>query len=159
MKFLKNRVSIQRLPIQSNETVNMSDYIYMFSFLAHSRWKQWMRNFGEANDDRSCRPWTEVVFRRRKLHCGLWTEVVSYASPPHLVKVKFNFDEAQKLMFKEIKCLYGLIKIITSYNISEAEMFTPWGPVAGSFQHKLRSRRRASEATILVGHAFTSVFS
>ena len=46
-------------------------------------------------------------------------EVVSHATFPHLVKVKINFDEAQKLMWKEIKCLYGFIKIITSNHISE----------------------------------------
>ena len=45
-------------------------------------------------------------------------EVVSHATFPHLVKVKINFDEAQKLMWKEIKCLYGFIKI-TSNHISE----------------------------------------
>ena len=42
----------------------------------------------------------EVVNRARKLHCGPWTEVVSRATPPHLVKVKINFDEAQKLTWK-----------------------------------------------------------
>ena len=40
-------------------------------------------------------------------------EVVSHATFPHLVKVQINFDEAQKLMWKEIKCLYGFINIIT----------------------------------------------
>ena len=59
----------------------------------------------------------EVVARGRKLHCEPWMEVVSHATPPHLVKVKINFDEAQKLTWKEIKCLYGLI--ITSNHISE----------------------------------------
>ena len=57
---------------------------------------------GGADIDGSCRPWTEVVFRGRKLHCG--------PTPPQLVKVKINFVEAQKLTLKEIKCLYGLIK-------------------------------------------------
>ena len=52
-------------------------------------------------------------------NCGSWTEVVSNATPPHLVKVKINFDEAQKLTWKEIKFLNGLIKIITSNHISE----------------------------------------
>ena len=46
--------------------------------------------------DGSCRPRTEVEFRERKLRCGPRTEVVSHAIPPHLVKVKINFDEAQK---------------------------------------------------------------
>ena len=59
----------------------------------------------------------EVVARGWKLHCEPWMEVVSHATPPHLVKVKINFDEAQKLAWKEIKCLYGLI--ITSNHISE----------------------------------------
>ena len=36
--------------------------------------------------------------------------LVSHATPPHLVKVEINFDEAQKLKWKEVKCLYGLIK-------------------------------------------------
>ena len=88
-------------------------------FFVHSCWKQWMRYRGGADVDGSCRPWTEVVFRGRKLHCGPWTEVVSHTTPPHLVKVKINFDEAQKLTWKEIKCLYGFITIITSKNISE----------------------------------------
>ena len=35
------------------------------------------------------------------------------------MKVKINFDEAQKLTWKELKCLYGLIKIITPNHISE----------------------------------------
>ena len=48
---------------------------------------------------------TEVVFHRRKLRCRPWTEVVSHATLPYLVKVKINFDEAQKLTWKEIKCL------------------------------------------------------
>ena len=65
-----------------------------FSLLAHSRWKQWMRYRGGADVDGSCRPWTEVVFRGRKLHCGPWTEVVSHVTPPHSVEVKINFDEA-----------------------------------------------------------------
>ena len=116
-----------------------------------------MRYCGDV--DGSCRPWTEVVFRRRKLHCGPWTEVVSYATPPHLVKVKISFDEAQKLTWKEIKCLYGLIKIITSNYIREAEIFTPRGPAAGSFQHTLWPSRGASEAAILVSCAFAFVLS
>ena len=65
--------------------------------LAHSCWKQWMRYHGGADVDGICRPWTEVVFRGQKLYCGPWTEVVSHATPPHLVKVKVNFNEAQKL--------------------------------------------------------------
>ena len=52
---------------------------------------------------------TEVVDRGRKLHCGPRTEVISHTTPPDLVKVKINFDEAQKLTWKEMKCLYGLI--------------------------------------------------
>ena len=67
------------------------------SFLAHSCWKQWMRYRGGADVDGSYRPWTEVVFRGRNFHCGPWTEVVSHATPPYLVKVKINFHEAQKL--------------------------------------------------------------
>ena len=117
------------------------------TILAHSCWKQWMRYRGGADVDGSCRPWTEVVFRKRKLHCGPWTEVGSQATHPLLVKVKINFDEAQKFTWKEITCLYGLIKKkqpqITFANFwkcnlnREAEMFTPKGPVAGSFQHTL----------------------
>ena len=60
----------------------------------------------------SCIPLTEV-------HCGPRTEVVSHATPPHLLKVKINFDVAQKLSWKEIKCFYGLIRIITSNDTSE----------------------------------------
>ena len=61
---------------------------------------------------------TEVVDRRRKLHCKPWTEAVSHATPPHLVNVKINFDEVQKLTWKEIKFLHGLmiIKIINNNN-------------------------------------------
>ena len=40
-------------------------------------------------------------------------------TPPRLVKVNINFDEAQKLTWKEIKCLYDLIKIMTSNHIFE----------------------------------------
>ena len=116
------------------------------TILAHSCWKQWMRYRGGADVDGSCRPWTEVVFRKRRLHCGPWTEVVSQATHPRLVKVKINFDEAQKFTWKEKTCLYGLIKKITSNHICEllkmqlnreAEMFTPKRPVTGSFQHTL----------------------
>ena len=88
-------------------------------FLAHSCWKQWMRYRSGADVDGSCRPWKEVVFRGRKLYYGPWREAVSHATPPHLMKVKINFDEAQKLTWKEIKCLYGLKIIITSNPISE----------------------------------------
>ena len=63
------------------------------SFLAHSCWKQWMRYRGGADVDGSCRPWTEVVFRGRNFHSGPWTEVVSHATPPYLVKVKINFNQ------------------------------------------------------------------
>ena len=52
-----------------------------------------------------------IVDRERK-----WSRVLPR---PHLVKVKINFDEAQKLTWKEIKCFYGLIKIITSNHLSE----------------------------------------
>ena len=38
-------------------------------------------------------------------------------------------------------------------------MFTPWGPVAGSFQHTLWPPRRASEAAILLSLAFAFVVS
>ena len=38
---------------------------------------------------------TELVFHRPKLHCRPWTNVVELATPPHLVKVKINFDEAR----------------------------------------------------------------
>ena len=38
-------------------------------------------------------------------------------------------------------------------------MFTPRGPIAGSFQHTLWPRGRASEAALLVSRAFTFVFS
>ena len=38
-------------------------------------------------------------------------------------------------------------------------MFTPRGPVEGSFQHTLWPRGRASEAAILVSRAFAFVFS
>ena len=49
-------------------------------------------------------------------------------------------------------CLFG------TFN-REAEMFIPRGPVAGSIQHTLWPRRRASDATILVSRAFAFVFS
>ena len=82
--------------------------------------------------------------------------------PPHLVKVKINFDEVQKLTWEEITFMYGLIKLITSNHISkllnrEAKTFTPRGPVAGSFQHTLGPRGRASEVAKSCGFAF--VFS
>ena len=64
-----------------------------------------MRCCGGADVDGSCRTWTEVAS---------WTvngsSLVCYPSPPHPVKVKINFDEAQKLTWKEVKCLYRLIK-------------------------------------------------
>ena len=63
------------------------------------------------------RCWRKLPAFRQKLHCGPWTKVVPHATPPHLVKI--NFNEAQKLTWKEIKCLYGLITIITSNHISE----------------------------------------
>ena len=66
-----------------------------------------MRYRGGADVDGSCRPWTELVFRGWKLHCGPSTEVVLHATPPHLVKVKINFDEAQKFKWNEMKYLYG----------------------------------------------------
>ena len=86
---------------------SLSGYAAPDLFLAQSCWKQWMKYCGEADIDRNCRLWTEVVFCRRKLHCEPWTEVVSHATPPHLVKVKINFDKAQKLTWKEVKFLYG----------------------------------------------------
>ena len=115
---------------------------------------------------------TEVVDRGRKLHCGPWTKVVSHATPPHLVKVKINFDEAQKLTWKEITCFYGLKTIITWNHLSELLKMQlesksrnvhtySRGPVAGSFQNTLWPRRRASasEAAILASGAFAFVFS
>ena len=92
----------------------------------------------------------------------------SHSTPPYSVKVKINFDEAQKLTWKEIKHLYGLIKIITLNNISEllkmqlesrSRNVHTLGPVAGSFQHKLWLRGKASEAVILVSRVFAFVFS
>ena len=114
-----------------------------------------MRYRGGVDVDGICRPCTEVVFRGRKLHCGPWTEVVSHATPPHLVKVKINFDEAQKLTWKEIKCFYGLKTITTPNHITELLKMQlesknrnvhtySRGPVAGSFQSTLWPRRRAS---------------
>ena len=93
--------------------------IRTISFLAHSCWKQWMRYRSEADVDGSCRPWTGGCIPQTEV--ALWTVNVSSLAcyPSHLVKVKINFDEAQKLTWKEIKCLYGLIKIITSNHISE----------------------------------------
>ena len=44
---------------------------------------------------------------------------ISHATPPHLVKVKINFDEAKTLTWKETKCLYGVIKTITLNHMSE----------------------------------------
>ena len=41
----------------------------------------------------------------------------------------------------------------------EAEMFTPRGPVAGSFQHTLWPLERVLEVALLVSCAFASVFS
>ena len=107
--------------------------------------------------DGSCIPWTEVVFRGRKLHYGSWMEVDSHATPPHLVKVKINFDEAQKLTWKEIKCLYGLLQINISSHISEL----PYMQLESRNRsvHKQWPRRRASEAAILVSRAFAFVFS
>ena len=105
----------------------------------------------------------EVVDRGWKLHCGPWTEVVLHATPSHLVKVKINFDEAQNLTWKEVKCLYGLIKIANPNPISELLKMqlvcTPRGPVANSFQHRLWPRERASEAALLVSRAFAFVSS
>ena len=141
------------------------------SWLIHAESND-LRYRGGADVDGSCRPWTEVVFRGRKLHCGPWTEVVSHATPPHLVKVKINFDEAQKLTWKEITCFYGLKTIITWNHISELLKMQlesksrnvhtySRGPVAGSFQNTLWPRRRASasEAAILASGAFAFVFS
>ena len=59
-----------------------------------------MRYRGGADVDGSCRPWT---------------------TPPRLVKVKINFDEAQKLTWKERKMFVWLkvTTVITSNHISE----------------------------------------
>ena len=132
------------------------------SWLIHAESND-LRYRGGADVDGSCRPWTEVA---------LWTKVVSHATPPHLVKVKINFDEAQKLTWKEITCFYGLKTIITWNHISELLKMQlesksrnvhtySRGPVAGSFQNTLRPRRRASasEAAILASGAFAFVFS
>ena len=169
-----------RVRVESWWTYSTAAYLFLSQnliikaspFLAHSCWKQWMRYRGGADVDGSCRPWTEVVFRGRKLHCGPWTEVVSHATPPHLVKVKINFDEAQKLTWKEITCFYGLKTIITWNHISELLKMQlesksrnvhtySRGPVAGSFQNTLWPCRRASasEAAILASGAFAFVFS
>ena len=91
-----------------------------------------MKYCGKADVDGSCIPWTEVVFRGRKLYpvdgsCIPWTEVALWSVngrslacyPPHLVKVKINFDEAQKLKRKEMKFFLGLIKRVTSDHICE----------------------------------------
>ena len=69
---------------------------------------------------------TEVDDRGRKLYS--WTGVAlqtvkgsslaCYPSPPSKSQ-KNNFDEAQKLMWKEIRCLNGLKTMITSNRISE----------------------------------------
>ena len=48
--------------------------------------------------DGSCIPWTEVA-----LQTGNGNSLAS--SPPHLVKIKINFGEAQKFTRKKIKCL------------------------------------------------------
>ena len=62
---------------------------------------------------------TEGVDHGGKLHYGLSTEVVSYATTLLFVKVKITFNESQKHFKKEINCLYGLIKIVTSNHISK----------------------------------------
>ena len=43
-------------------------------------------------------------FHRRKLYCEPWTEVVSHATPPHLLKVKINFDEARSGFISTPRC-------------------------------------------------------
>ena len=60
---------------------------------------------------------TEVVDRGRKLYfvdrsCIVDRKRKQSRMLPSttLVKVKISFDESQKLTWKEIKCLYGLIK-------------------------------------------------
>ena len=58
-----------------------------------------MRYHGEADVDESCRLWIQV-FCKQKWYCRLLMEVVSHATPPHLLKVKINFNEAQKLRNK-----------------------------------------------------------
>ena len=94
--------------MQTANWVQNTDWEFIL-FLAHSCWKQWVRYCSEADVDGSCISWTEVVFRGRKLYsvggsCIPWTEVVD-----HLVKiqkVKMNFDEAQKLTWKEMKFVW-----------------------------------------------------
>ena len=92
---------------------------------------------------------TEVVDRGRKLYsvdgsCIVNREGISLACyPSHLVKVKINFDEAQKLKWKEVKCLYGLIKnnnlelLKMQFESRGRNVHTPGGPLVGSFQHML----------------------
>ena len=77
-----------------------SGYVFQFAYVFRtSRQKL-------STVDGSCIPWT-VNWR------------VSHAFPPHLVRVKINFDEAQKLTWKEIKYVYGSKTMITSNHISE----------------------------------------
>ena len=137
---------------------------YFGPFLVHSYWEQWMRYMVEQM-------LTEVVDRGRKLYsvdgsCIVNREGISLACyPSHLVKVKINFDEAQKLKWKEVKCLYGLIKnnnlelLKMQFESRGRNVHTPGGPLVGSFQHMLWPRRRASEAAILVSRTFAFVFS
>ena len=60
---------------------------------------------------------TEVVDRGRKLYSVIRCNLARCPSP--LSESQINLDEAQKLTWKETKCLYGLIKLITSNNVSE----------------------------------------
>ena len=91
---------------------NNSGYTNSQSILAHSCWNQWMRCCGDV-------VMTEVVDRRRKLNCGPWTEVVSHANLPHLVKVKINFDEAQKTHVERNKMFLRFNKNNNLNHISE----------------------------------------
>ena len=61
-----------------------------------------MRYRGETDVDGSCIPWTEVAS---------WTVNGSSLAcyPTSRSKNRKNFDEAQKLTWKEIKCSYGFI--------------------------------------------------
>ena len=143
-----------------------SGLISSFMLKAMNEGSWWSRCWRKLSTvDGSCLPWTEVA---------LWTVNGSSLAcyPPRLVKVKINFDEAQKLAWKEIICFYGLKKITTSNHISELlkmqleskrRNFRTYskGPVAGPFQNTLWPRRRASasEAAILASRAFAFVLS
>ena len=63
-----------------------------------------------------------------------------------------------KLISMKLRNLNHISELLKIEN-REAEMFTPWGPVVGSFQHTLWPLRRASEAAILLSLAFAFVIS